>query len=53
MVTESDFQNGHAVLVPATGGRLPREKMVYMTVKDSGQGDEEMSKCLHCRFAHA
>ncbi|XP_041930114.1 zinc finger protein 711 isoform X2 [Alosa sapidissima] len=43
VVTESDFQNGHAVLEPAVATRLPREKMVYMTVKDSSQGDEDMN----------
>ncbi|XP_030648354.1 zinc finger protein 711 [Chanos chanos] len=43
VVAESDFHNGHAVLEPASVGRLPREKMVYMAVKDAGQGDEEIN----------
>lgn len=46
VVEESDFPNGHAVLEPATAstGRLPREKMVYMAVKDTSQGQEDMSE---------
>lgn len=44
VVAESDFPNGHAVLEPANAGRLPREKMVYMAVKDTSQGDEDMSE---------
>lgn len=46
VVTESEFPNGHAVLEPATAsiGRLPREKMVYMAVKDTSQGQEDMSE---------
>lgn len=46
VVAESDFPNGHAVLESATAstGRLPREKMVYMAVKESSQGQEDISK---------
>ncbi|MCJ8733903.1 hypothetical protein PDJAM_G00229060 [Pangasius djambal] len=45
VVAESDFPNGHAVLEPATAstGRMPREKMVYMAVKDTSQGQEDMN----------
>ncbi|KAJ8254909.1 hypothetical protein GJAV_G00198730 [Gymnothorax javanicus] len=43
VVTESDFTNGHAVLEPASIGRLSREKMVYMAVKDSSQGVEDIN----------
>lgn len=45
VVTESDFHNGHAVLDTGSVGRLSREKMVYMAVKDSCQGDEDISEC--------
>ncbi|XP_062331725.1 zinc finger protein 711-like isoform X2 [Osmerus eperlanus] len=41
VVSECDFQNGHAVLESGSGARLGREKMVYMAVKDTAQGDEE------------
>lgn len=44
MVAESDFRNGHAVLEPVGSGRLPREKMVYMAVKDASQGEEDISE---------
>ncbi|KPP68952.1 zinc finger protein 711-like, partial [Scleropages formosus] len=43
VVTESDFPNGHAVLEQGPVGRLSREKMVYMAVKDSSQGAEDMN----------
>ncbi|XP_072519474.1 zinc finger protein 711 isoform X2 [Salminus brasiliensis] len=43
VVAESDFPNGHAVLEPASTGRMPREKMVYMAVKDTSQGDEDIN----------
>ncbi|XP_034759718.1 zinc finger protein 711-like [Acipenser ruthenus] len=43
VVTESDFHNGHAVLEPGGVGRLHREKMVYMAVKDSSQEDEDIN----------
>ncbi|XP_039621872.1 zinc finger protein 711 isoform X2 [Polypterus senegalus] len=43
VVSESDFHNGHAVLEPAGVGRLQREKMVYMAVKDSSQEDEDIN----------
>ncbi|XP_068106142.1 zinc finger protein 711 isoform X1 [Hyperolius riggenbachi] len=46
IVTESDFQNGHSVaasVLEQSGlGRVPREKMVYMTVKDTSQDDDEI-----------
>ncbi|KAL4659657.1 zinc finger protein 711-like [Arapaima gigas] len=38
VVTDSDFSNGHAVLEQGPIGRLSREKMVYMAVKDSSHG---------------
>lgn len=46
VVEESDFPNGHAVLEPTTAStaRLPREKMVYMAVKDTSQGQEDLSE---------
>lgn len=44
MVAESDFPNGHAVLEPVGSGRLPREKMVYMAVKDTSQGEDDISE---------
>ncbi|XP_062856452.1 zinc finger protein 711 [Trichomycterus rosablanca] len=40
VVSEGEFPNGHAVLEPASIGRLPREKMVYMAVKDVSEGDQ-------------
>ncbi|MGH0138971.1 UNVERIFIED_CONTAM: hypothetical protein FKN15_000212 [Acipenser sinensis] len=43
VVTESDFHNGHAVLEPGGVGRLHREKMVYMAVKDSSREDEDIN----------
>ncbi|XP_051716778.1 zinc finger protein 711 isoform X1 [Ctenopharyngodon idella] len=43
VVAESDFRNGHAVLEPVGSGRLPREKMVYMAVKDASQGEEDIN----------
>ncbi|XP_017329700.1 zinc finger protein 711 isoform X4 [Ictalurus punctatus] len=48
VVEESDFPNGHAVLEPTTAStaRLPREKMVYMAVKDTSQGQEDLSNNL-------
>uniref|UniRef100_A0A8C5PGZ9 Zinc finger protein 711 n=1 Tax=Leptobrachium leishanense TaxID=445787 RepID=A0A8C5PGZ9_9ANUR len=45
IVTESDFHNGHTVtgvIEQSSLGRMPREKMVYMAVKDSSQEDEEI-----------
>ncbi|XP_069068730.1 zinc finger protein 711 isoform X1 [Pleurodeles waltl] len=44
IVTESDFHNGHSVGLIEQGalGRIQREKMVYMTVKDSCHEDEEI-----------
>lgn len=47
IVTESDFHNGHSVagVIEQGGvGRMQREKMVYMAVKDSSQEDEDISK---------
>ncbi|KAI4886934.1 hypothetical protein NFI96_030453 [Prochilodus magdalenae] len=43
VVAESDFPNGHAVLEPAGTGRMPRDKMVYMAVKEASQGDEDIN----------
>ncbi|XP_050984120.1 zinc finger protein 711 isoform X1 [Labeo rohita] len=43
VVAESDFPNGHTALEPAGSGRLPREKMVYMAVKDTSQGEEDIN----------
>ncbi|XP_040261779.1 zinc finger protein 711 isoform X1 [Bufo bufo] len=43
IVTESDFHNGHSiagVLEQSGLARMQREKMVYMTVKDSSQEDD-------------
>lgn len=37
VVAEGEFPNGHAVLEPVITGRLPREKMVYMAVKEADQ----------------
>ncbi|CAI9592912.1 unnamed protein product, partial [Staurois parvus] len=45
IVTESDFQNGHpvaGVLEQSGLARVPREKMVYMAVKDSSQEDDDI-----------
>ncbi|CAH2314794.1 zinc finger 711 isoform X1 [Pelobates cultripes] len=45
IVTESDFHNGHTVtgvIEQSSLGRMPREKMVYMAVKDSSQEDEDI-----------
>lgn len=44
MVAESDFHNGHTALELAGSGRLSREKMVYMAVKDISQGEEDISE---------
>ncbi|KAJ6663283.1 hypothetical protein lerEdw1_010419 [Lerista edwardsae] len=46
IVTESDFHNGHSVtgvIEQGSVGRVQREKMVYMAVKDSSQEDEEIN----------
>ncbi|XP_053555319.1 zinc finger protein 711 isoform X2 [Bombina bombina] len=45
IVTESDFHNGHTVtgiIEPSSLGRMPREKMLYMAVKDPSQEDENI-----------
>ncbi|KAM4695763.1 zinc finger protein 711 [Rhinophrynus dorsalis] len=45
IVTESDFHNGHpvtGVIDQSSLGRIQREKMVYMAVKDSSQEDEDI-----------
>ncbi|XP_041428707.1 zinc finger protein 711 isoform X2 [Xenopus laevis] len=45
IVTESDFHNGHPIagVIEQSGlGRMQREKMVYMAVKDSSQEDEDI-----------
>lgn len=44
IVAESDFHNGHAVLETGGIGKLSREKMVYMAVKDPSQEDSEISE---------
>ncbi|PIO29264.1 hypothetical protein AB205_0053140 [Aquarana catesbeiana] len=38
--SESENDHGEGLLDPHTGGRLPREKMVYMTVNDSQNEDD-------------
>nr|XP_034958645.1 zinc finger protein 711-like isoform X3 [Zootoca vivipara] len=46
IVTESDFHNGHSVagvLEQGGVGRVQREKMLYMAVKDSSQEDEDIT----------
>lgn len=43
MVAEGDFPNGHVVLEPTSTGRLPRDKTVYMAVKDVSGGDQDTS----------
>ncbi|XP_041430909.1 zinc finger protein 711 isoform X2 [Xenopus laevis] len=45
IVTESDFHNGHpvaGVIEQNSLGRMQREKIVYMAVKDSSQEDEDI-----------
>ncbi len=44
VVADTDFPNGHMPLELAASGRLPREKMVYMAVKDISQGEEDISE---------
>ena len=46
-MAESDFQNGHAVLEQGSMGKMSREKMVYMAVKDPSQEEADMSKSLY------
>ncbi|XP_075052687.1 zinc finger X-chromosomal protein isoform X2 [Mixophyes fleayi] len=43
-IVESESENDHGdeLLDPHTGGRLPREKMVYMTVNDSQNEDNDL-----------
>lgn len=41
--SESENDHGEGLLDPHTGGRLPREKMVYMTVNDS-QNEDDLGK---------
>ncbi|XP_035638330.1 zinc finger protein 711-like [Oncorhynchus keta] len=43
IVAESDFHNGHTVLETGGIGKLSREKMVYMAVKDPSQEDSEIN----------
>ena len=45
-IVESEPENDHGVelLDQSSGIRVPREKMVYMTVNDSQQEDEDLSK---------
>ncbi|XP_046906356.1 zinc finger protein 711-like [Hypomesus transpacificus] len=43
IVAESDFQNGHAVLEQGSMGKMSREKMVYMAVKDPSQEEADMN----------
>ncbi|XP_063812295.1 zinc finger X-chromosomal protein isoform X5 [Pseudophryne corroboree] len=40
--SESENDHGDVLLDPHTGGRLPREKMVYMTVNDSQNEDNDL-----------
>ncbi|XP_067853007.1 zinc finger protein 711 isoform X3 [Heptranchias perlo] len=40
VIAENDYQNGHTILDQGNVGRLPREKMVYMAVKDPSQEDD-------------
>ena len=46
-MAESDFHNGHAVLEQGSMGKMSREKMVYMAVKDPSQEEADMSKSLY------
>lgn len=42
---ESESENDHGVgLLDQNSVRIPREKMVYMTVNDSQHEDEDLSK---------
>ncbi|XP_072483272.1 zinc finger protein 711 isoform X19 [Notamacropus eugenii] len=54
VVTESDFHNGHSVpgVLEQQGcvGRMQREKMVYMAVKDSSREGEDLSSNLETRL---
>ena len=45
-IVESEPENDHGVelLDQNNSIRVPREKMVYMTVNDSQQEDEDLSK---------
>ena len=45
-IVESEPENDHGVelLDQSNSIRMPREKMVYMTVSDSQQEDEDLSK---------
>lgn len=45
-IVESEPENDHGVelLDQNSSIRVPREKMVYMTVNDSQQEDEDLSK---------
>lgn len=45
VVEESDFPSRHTVMEPVGSGRLPREKMVYMAVKDANQEDDLSAFC--------
>ncbi|CAI9574851.1 unnamed protein product [Staurois parvus] len=40
--SESENDHGEGLLDPHTGGRLPREKMVYMAVNDSQNEDNDL-----------
>ncbi|XP_064413298.1 zinc finger X-chromosomal protein [Latimeria chalumnae] len=42
-IVESEMDNGVGLLEQGTTGRVSREKMVYMTVNDSQQEDEELN----------
>ncbi|XP_056664942.1 zinc finger protein 711 isoform X4 [Monodelphis domestica] len=54
VVTDSDFHNGHSVpgVLEQQGcvGRLQREKMVYMAVKDSSHEGEDIRNNLDTRL---
>ncbi|TRY91110.1 hypothetical protein DNTS_020403 [Danionella cerebrum] len=43
VIEEGDFPSRHAVMEPMASGRLPREKMVYMAVKEATEGEEDLN----------
>lgn len=46
MESESENDNGDTLMNQNSSVRIPREKMVYMTVNDSQHEDEDLSKYL-------
>lgn len=44
--SEADNDHGVGILEQGNMGRISREKMVYMTVNDPNQEDEDMSKLI-------